>query len=339
VRQNATAMELGTQPVRWGIISTAGINKRVLPELDESAQVEVMAVASRSQAAADAYSAQEEIPRAYGSYEALLADRDVEAVYIPLPNSLHVEWTVRALEAGKHVLCEKPLDRRAGEVARAFDAAERAGLILSEGFMYRHHPQTRRVEELVASGAVGDLRVLRSAFGFMLDWLEDVRLQADLDGGSLMDVGCYCVSASRLLAGEPEMAIGRQVVAPNGVDVRFSGMLVFPGDVLAHFDCGFDVPSNSLLEVAGSRGTLRVLTPFLITEPSIELLRDGATERIEIPHAGSYRLEFEDMSTAIRGAGEPLLGRADALGQARAIEALYRSADRGGEPVTCAESA
>jgi D-xylose 1-dehydrogenase (NADP+, D-xylono-1,5-lactone-forming) len=339
VRQNATAMELGTQPVRWGIISTAGINERVLPQLEDSAQVEVLAVASRSQAAADAYSARVEIPRAYGSYEGLLADRDIEAVYIPLPNSLHVEWTIRALEAGKHVLCEKPLDRRAGEVVRAFDAAERAGLILSEGFMYRHHPQTRRVEELVGTGAVGDLRVLRLSFGFMLDRLEDVRLQADLDGGSLMDVGCYCVSASRLLAGEPELAIGRQVVAPSGVDVRFSGMLVFPRDVLAHFDCGLDVPSNSLLEVVGSQGTLRVSTPFLITEPSIELSRDGATERIEVPHTGAYRLEFEDMSAAIRGGSEPLLGRADALGQARAIEALYRSADRDGEPVPCAELA
>jgi D-xylose 1-dehydrogenase (NADP+, D-xylono-1,5-lactone-forming) len=330
-------MDAGTKPVRWGIISTARINERVLPELEDSAQVELLAVASRSQAAADAYSAQEELPRAYGSYEALLADRDVEAVYIPLPNSLHVEWTIRALEAGKHVLCEKPLDRRAAQVARAFDAAERARLILTEGFMYRHHPQTRRVEELVAAGAIGELRVLRSSFGFTLDRLEDVRLRADLDGGSLMDVGCYCVSASRLLAGEPEMAIGRQVVAPSGVDVRFSGMLVFNGDVLAHFDCGLDVPDNSVLEVVGSRGTLRVSAPFLITEPSIELSRDGATERIGVRDAGSYRLEFEDMSTAIRAGGGPLLGRADALGQARVIEALYRSADRDGEPFPCAE--
>jgi predicted dehydrogenase len=148
-----------------------------------------------------------------------------------------------------------------------------------------------------------------------------------------MDVGCYCVSSARLLAGEPEVAIGRQVVAPSGVDIRFSGMLVFGGDVLAHFDCGLDVPDNSLLEVVGSQGTLRLSAPFLITEPSIELSRHGATERIELPPAASYRLEFEDVSTAIRTGGRPLLGRTDALGQARVIEALYRSADRGGEPV------
>jgi D-xylose 1-dehydrogenase (NADP+, D-xylono-1,5-lactone-forming) len=326
-------MEVSAHSVRWGIVSTARIIERVLPELEESPQVELLAVASRSQAAADDYSAQKAIPRAYGSYEALLADRDVEAVYIPLPNSLHVEWAIRALEAGKHVLCEKPLDRRAARVERAFDAAERAGLILSEAFMYRHHPQTRRLQELVAAGEIGELRVLRSSFGFTLEGLEDVRLRADLDGGSLMDVGCYCVSAARLLAGEPEVAIGRQVVAPSGVDVRFSGLLVFPGDVPAHFDCGLDVPDNSLLEVVGSEGTLRVSTPFLITEPGIELSRDGATELVEIPHAGAYRLEFENVSTAIRNGDRPLLGSADALGQARAIEALYRSADRGGEPV------
>ena len=142
---------------------------------------------------------------------------------------------------------------------------------------------------------------------------------------------CGCSQAN------PRSAIGRQVVAPSGVDVRFSGLLVFAGGVLAHFDCGFDVPDNSLLEVVGSRGTLRVSAPFLITEPSIELSRDGATERIEVPHASAYRLEFDDMSTAIRAGGGPLLGRADALGQARVIEALYRSADCDGEPVSLRE--
>jgi D-xylose 1-dehydrogenase (NADP+, D-xylono-1,5-lactone-forming) len=330
-------MQIDAQPVRWGIISTAKINERVLPELRQSSQVELLAVASRSQESADRYAAQEGIPRAYGSYEELLADQDVEAVYIPLPNSMHVEWSLKALEAGKHVLCEKPMSRRAAEVERAFDAAERAGRILSEGFMYRHHPQTRRAKELVEAGEIGELRVLRASFGFTLERSGDVRLNADLDGGSLMDVGCYCVSGTRLFGGEPEIAIGRQVVGPSGVDVRFTGTLVFPGDLLAHFDCGFDVPDNSLLEVVGSRGTLRIPRPFLIGEPAIELLRDGELEGVEVPAAASYRLEFEDVSAAIRGGGEPLLGRDDAVGQARAIEALYASAGRGGEPVPWAE--
>jgi D-xylose 1-dehydrogenase (NADP+, D-xylono-1,5-lactone-forming) len=328
-------LEVEAQPVRWGIVSTAKINERVLPEVRESSQLEILAVASRSQESADGYAAGEGIPRAYGSYEALLEDQHVEAVYIPLPNSLHVEWTIRALEAGKHVLCEKPMDRSAAAVERAFDAANKAGLILMEGFMYRHHPQTRRAQELVPGGAIGELRLVRASFGFTLDRPDDVRMQPQLDGGALMDVGCYCISAARLFCGEPETAIGREVRAPGGVDVRFVATLAFPGDVLAHFDCGLDVPDNSLVDVVGSRGTLRLRRPFLVTEPMIELLREGETERVEVPAAGSYRLEFEDMSAAIRGAGTPLVGRDDALGQARTIEALYRSADGGGEPVAC----
>jgi D-xylose 1-dehydrogenase (NADP+, D-xylono-1,5-lactone-forming) len=326
-------MAIAAKPVRWGIISVAKINERVLPELRSSSAVELLAVASRSGAAAEEYADEQGIPRAHDSYDALLADTDVEAVYIPLPNSLHVEWAIRALEAGKHVLCEKPLGRRSAEVKRAFDAAERAGRILMEGFMFRHHPQTRRAEELVAEGAIGELRVVRSAFGFTLETPENIRLRSDLDGGALMDVGCYCLSGSRVFAGEPGIAIGQRVVGPSGVDVRFAGTLVFGGPVLAHFDCGFDVPDNSLLEVVGSQGILRIHTPFLVTEPGIELVRDGGTERVEVGRADAYQLQFENMSAAIRGSGEPLLGRDDALGQARVIEALYRSADRGGEAI------
>jgi predicted dehydrogenase len=324
-------------PVRWGIVSRANINQRVLPEARQSDRVEILAVASRSEESAKAYAEQEGIQRAYGSYENLLADPDVEAVYIPLPNSMHVEWAIRALEAGKHVLCEKPMDRRTAEVERAFGAAEEAGLILMEAFMYRHHPQTRRAKELVEAGEIGELRLLRSSFGFTLSDQGDIRVSAELDGGALMDVGCYCVSGSRLFAGEPEIATGRQVLGPSGVDVRFAGTLVFPGEVLAHFDCGLDVPDNSLIDVVGSTGTLRLRRPFLITEPGIELLRDGGRDRVDAPAGGSYRLELENMSAAVRGEGEPLLGRDDALGQARTIEALYRSADGGGLPVRCAE--
>jgi D-xylose 1-dehydrogenase (NADP+, D-xylono-1,5-lactone-forming) len=319
--------------VRWGIVSTANINRRVLPEVQPLAEVELLAVASRSQDAAEAFASENGIPRAHGSYEELLADPDVEAIYNPLPNGLHVEWTVRALEAGKHVLCEKPLDRRPEQVERAFDAAERAGLILMEAFMWRHHPQTARAVELVADGAIGELRAVRASFGFTLAGTDDVRAQPHLDGGSLMDVGCYCISGARRFAGEPEVAIGRQLLGRSGVDVRFAGLLVFAGPVFAHFDCGFDVPPDSGVEVVGSAGTLRIRTPFLITEPGIELDRDGGVERVDVEDAGSYERQFLNMSAAIRGDAQPLLGREDALGQARTIDALYRSADRDGEPV------
>jgi D-xylose 1-dehydrogenase (NADP+, D-xylono-1,5-lactone-forming) len=323
--------------MRLGIVSTADINRKVIPGARASEKVELVAVASRDQQRAEEYARTWEIERAYGSYEALLEDPDVDAVYISLPNTLHREWSIRSLEAGKHVICEKPFSRRVEDVEAAFDAAERTGRLLTEAFMYRHNPQTKRVAELVREGAIGDLRVVRTAFSYSLYDAENIRLRTDVDGGSLMDVGCYCVSGSRLFAGEPETAIGRQVLGPSGVDVRFAATLAFPGEVLAHFDCGLDVPANALLEVVGSRGTLRLPSPFLIAEPAIELLRDEETERIEVSPAGCYRLEFENMSAAIRGTAEPLLDRDDALGQAGTIEALYASAERGGEAVACAE--
>jgi predicted dehydrogenase len=320
-------------PMRLGILSTAEINRKVIPGALESPEVELVAVASRSQETADAYAKEWGIPTAHGSYEALLEDPQVDAIYISLPNSFHVEWSVRALEAGKHVLCEKPLDRRPDEVERAFDAADRAGKILMEAFMYRHHPQTKRIAQLIADGAIGDVRLVRTSFSFLLDDLENVRMRPELDGGALMDIGCYCVSGSRLVAGEPETAVGRQVLGPTGVDVRFAATLVFPGEVLAQFDCGFDLPDRSALEVVGSEGLLRVASPWHCLDPAIDVVRGENVERIEIADVDKYRLELENLAAAIRGESEPLLGRADALGQARTIEALYRSAESGGAPV------
>jgi predicted dehydrogenase len=316
-------------PVRWGVISTARINDAVLAGARASDRVDVVAVASRDADRAEAYARERGIPRAHGSYEALLADEEVEAVYISLPNALHVEWSVRALEAGKHVLCEKPLDRRPEAVERAFDAAERSGRLLMEAFMYRHHPQTARAAALVRDGATGELRQIRSSFSFTLHDPANVRLRPELDGGALMDVGCYCVSVSRLLAGEPELVFGQQVLGPTGVDVRFAGQLRFAGDVLAEFHSGFDLPAASGLEAIGSEGSLVVASPFLCREPAVELRRDGDVERVAVDDLDRFRLELENLSDAIRGRAEPLLGRADALGQARTIEALYASAETG----------
>jgi xylose dehydrogenase (NAD/NADP) len=321
------------EPVQFGIISTAAINVHVLTETRSLPSVEVLAVASRSQAAADAYAVLHEIPRAYGSYEALLADPEIEAVYVSLPNSLHIEWSVLALDAGKHVICEKPLDRRLTEVERAFDTADRAGRILAEAFMYRHHPQTALLAELAAT-QIGRLRTIRVSLGGTLVGADNVRLRTELAGGALMDVGCYCVNAARLLGGEPDVAIGRQIVGPSGVDMRFAGLLTFPEDVIATFDCGFDLAPTSVIEAVGSDGTVRAVDPFLLQASSIELTRaGGATERINVPIANSYGLEFENLAAAIRGAAVPLLDRGEAIGQARTLEALHHSAENGGVPV------
>jgi len=316
-------------PVKWALLSTADINRKVIPGLRASEKADLIAVASRDQNRADEYAREWGIERAYGSYAALLEDADVEAVYISLPNTLHCEWSIRAVEAGKHVLCEKPMSRYVADVESAFDAAERSGRILTEAFMYRHNPQTARLRQLVAEGAIGDLRVVRSCFGYALYDEGNIRLRTDMEGGSLMDVGCYCVSGSRLLGGEPERVYGEQFVGRSGTDWVFTGTMRFPGDVLAQFDCGTALAERDELEAIGTDGSLFLDDPWHCIEPVIELRRDDGVERIELEHADSYRLEVENLSDAIRGTADALLGRADAVGQARAIEGLFRSAATG----------
>jgi predicted dehydrogenase len=312
--------------VKWGIVSTADINRKVIPGAHASGKVDLVAVASRDRARAEAYAREWEIPRAYGSYEELLADPEVEAVYISLPNTLHAEWSIKALEAGKHVLCEKPFTRHPEEVEASFDAAERNGRLLSEAFMYRHNPQTAKLVELVRDGAIGELRLIRSAFSYGLYDQENIRLRTDVEGGALMDVGCYNVSGSRLLGGEPERVWGEAWCGPSGTDWVFTGMLRFPGDVIATFDCGTALVERDELEAVGSEASLFLDDPWHCNEPTIEVRREGQVERIELDPVDSYRLELENLSDAIRGEAELLLGREDALGQARALEALHRSA-------------
>jgi D-xylose 1-dehydrogenase (NADP+, D-xylono-1,5-lactone-forming) len=301
----------------------------VIPGAHASPKVELVAVASRDQARADEYAKTWEIERAYGTYEALLADPEIEAVYISLPNTMHCDWSIKALEAGKHVLCEKPLSRHTEQVTAAFDAADRTGRLLSEAFMYRHNPQTKRVKELVDEGAIGELRLVRSAFGYSLYDEDNIRLRTDVEGGALMDVGCYCVSGSRLLGGEPVAVHGEAWIGPSGTDWTFSGLLRFPNDVVATFDCGTALPNRDELEAIGSEGSLFLDDPWHCVHPVIEVRRDGGLERVELEPQDSYRLELENVSDAIRGEAQLLLGREDAMGQARTLEALHDDALRG----------
>jgi predicted dehydrogenase len=316
-------------PVRWGILSTADINRKLLEGAALSAGVEVVAVGSRDLGRARAFADRHGIPAAYGSYEELLADPAVEAIYNPLPNTMHCEWSIRALEAGKHVLCEKPMSSNPAEVEEAFAAAERTGFLLTEAFMYRHHPQAKRLSELVAEGAIGDLRLIRSVFSYGLFDESNIRLRTEVDGGALMDVGCYCISGSRLLGGEPEGVFGRSYIGPTGTDWAFTGSLRFPGDVLALFDCATCLPERDELEAVGSEGSLFLDDPWHCKNPVIELRRDGGVERIAVDPANPYQLEMEDLGRAIRTGSSPLLGRDDAVAQARVIAALRRSAASG----------
>jgi D-xylose 1-dehydrogenase (NADP+, D-xylono-1,5-lactone-forming) len=317
------------RPVKWGILSTADINRKVIPGAHASDKVDLVAVASREAARAEAYAREWEIPRAYGSYEDLLADPEIEAVYISLPNTLHVEWSIKALEAGKHVLCEKPFTRHPEEADEAFDVAEREGCLLSEAFMYRHNPQTAKLVELVRDGAIGELRLIRSTFSYGLYDSENIRLRTDVEGGALMDVGCYTVSGSRLLGGEPERVWGEAWYGPSGTDWVFAGTLRFPREVIATFDCGTALPERDELEAVGSEGSLFLDDPWHCNVSIIELRRSEQVELIELEPVDSYRLEFENVSDAIRGEAELLLGREDAVGQARALEGLHRAATTG----------
>ena len=313
--------------MRIGLLSTARINRAILAGAAETDRAEVVAVASRDAALAQAYAAEHGIGTAHGSYEALLADPGVDAVYISLPNGMHHEWTMRALAAGKHVLCEKPYTRRAAEVEEAFDAADAGGLVLTEAFMYRHHPQTAAIAQLVSEGALGRVLAVKAVFSFPLADLTNVRAIPELDGGALMDVGCYCVSGSRLVAGEPESVLAEQVTGETGVDMALYGTLRFAGDAVAQIEASFLAPERQLLEVVGEAGVLRAQAPWRVDWGGDLLLeRDGRSEVVAVASANSYTRQLENLADAVEGRAPALLGRADALGQARTIEALYRSA-------------
>jgi predicted dehydrogenase len=316
--------------MRIGLLSTANINRAILAGAAKTDRVDVVAVASRDAERAEAYAAEHGIATAHGSYEALLADSHVEAVYISLPNGMHHTWTMHALAAGKHVLCEKPFTRHPHEAEEAFDAAEAAGLVLAEAFMYRHHPQTATIARLVADGAIGRLCVVKTTFTFPLHDLSNVRALPELDGGALMDVGCYCVSGIRLLAGEPEHVRGEQVTGTTGIDMAFHGTLRCAEDVVGQFEASFRSPQRQSLEAVGEDGVLVVEAPWRLDwGGSVTLRRGGETEVVEVEDADAYTRELENLADAVEGRVPALLGRADAVAQARVIDALYRSASSG----------
>ena len=308
--------------VRWGILGPGRNAIRFLQDGINAGNAAFDAVASRDRGRASEFASRFKIGRVHDSYEALLADPNIDAVYIATPNSFHHPMTMQALVAGKHVLCEKPYSRHPAEVAEAFDFAAAKNLVLMEAFMWRHAPQIRRFVELLPE--IGELRSIRTTFAFPMAATYDVRLDTALDGGSLMDVGCYCVSGSRLIAGEPVSVVGDQRLGPSGVDIEFYGMLQFASGVVAQIGSGFNYYHRSL-EAIGSKSSLLLGDPWLGERMELRL----GDRQIPVEFDDPYRLEIENISAAILGRGAPLVGRADALGQARTIEALYRSAASG----------
>ena len=315
-------------PLRWGLISTARINRALIKPLQASERNELVAVASRSKEKAENYAAEWDIPQAYGSYQVMLDDPEIDVVYNSLPNHLHTEWTIKALQAGKHVLCEKPLAISLEEVDAMSAAVEETGNVLAEAFMYRHHPQTLKVREMVESGVLGDVQVIKGAFTFTLTNPGDVRLNPEMGGGSVWDVGCYPISFSRYILGdEPIAAFGWQITGESGVDEVFTGQLRFQNDIVVQFDCGFRSPFRARMVVIGSEATLVVPNPF---RPEIDdemrIVKDDEVKRIKTPGQELYIGEVEDLADAILKGTPPRISLEDSRNNVAAILALLRSA-------------
>ena len=313
--------------LRWGLLSTARINRRLIPAIRAANRAELVAVASREQQRAHAYASEWQIPRAHGSYEALLADPKVDAVYISLPNSLHVDWVVQAAQAGKHVLCEKPLAISVAGCDQIMSAAAAAGVVVAEASMHLYHPLMQKTRELVQSGAVGQVALVRGAFSFPLDGPNDVRWRPELGGGSLWDVGSYPVSLIRWLAGEPQEVFGWQHLVPSGVDGTFSGLLRYDSGVLGAFDCGFCGQYRLQAEVVGSEAVLTLERPYAIDPASHILLRRGFTEEtIALPPADPYQCEVEALTAAALDGKPPPVPLSFSRGNVATLVALHRAA-------------
>ncbi len=288
----------------WGIIGAGRIAPRLVRAVGAAPRGRLVAVASRDAERARAFALAHGIPSAHGSYEALLDDPAVDVVYIALPNHLHAGWTVRALEAGKHVLCEKPLALSPVEVDAIASASERTGRIAVEAFMYLHHPQILRAVDIARSGRLGTLELVAGSFSFTLTQPGDPRIDPGMGGGSLWDVGCYPVSFARRVAGEePDAVDGLARFDERGVDRTFVGQLRFPGGLLAQFDSGFAAPDRQRLEIVGRDGTLVLEAPFLSSPdgpaPTLVVRRGPDTTSLDVPSVDQYGAEVEDLTAAI----------------------------------------
>jgi xylose dehydrogenase (NAD/NADP) len=326
-------MPLNTsRTVRWGILSTAQINDEIIPAFDGLELASLEAVASRDAGRARTYADSRGIPRSHGSYEALISDPDIDCLYISLPNSMHAQWAERALNAGKHVLCEKPLTPSVGEAKRLFAAARRNDRILMEGFMYRHHPQTLRIRELIGEGAIGELQVMRSSFNFKTAQPStDVRYDPELAGGALLDVGSYCVSLHNFVAGgSPVEVNGLARNTRSGVEEGFVGQMLYSGDVLAQFDASLFTPLDIGFTAVGSEGRLHVQTPWYPHKPPQQIVVERGDERRVEDCAGdnSYRLEVINLSRAALGLESPLVTESETLINLETLERLAASADQ-----------
>lgn len=320
--------------LRWGLLSTANINSRLIPAIRASERGELAAVASRTQESADAYAAEWEIQHSFGSYEAMLASDTVDVVYIGLPNHLHAEWSIKAMEMGKHVLCEKPFAISLDEVDRMTQTAMATGRKLAEAFMYLHHPQTKETAAFLKKGGIGEVMVVRGVFTFKMPPGENVRLRPDMGGGSLWDVGCYPVSiAQHFLGSAPQWVFGDQFVGSAGVDMDFVGQMHYEGGKMAQFTSGFHTPFTTFVEALGREGRLTLNMPFIgHDEGNNEVIvypAAGESYQLQTGHTMLYLGEVEDMHDAILEDAPNAVSLETSRNHVATLLALYKSAETG----------
>jgi D-xylose 1-dehydrogenase (NADP+, D-xylono-1,5-lactone-forming) len=317
--------------LRWGVLGAANIaRKQVIPAIQRSESGRVVAIASRDRARAEEVAREHAIEHVLDDYESLLRSDGVDAVYIPLPNSEHRRWAIAAAEAGKHILCEKPLALNASEAEEMVTAADRVGVVLAEAFMYRHHPLTGKVLELTRSGAIGEVRIIRSTFTFNLSREQDIRRVKELGGGALLDVGCYCVNLARLITGQEPVAVaGVAEYGPSGTDESFAGVLRFGDGVLSDFDCSFRAAGGPSYQIIGSEGKIWVrqgFKPEREEEGEIQLHQNGEISRIFTEAVDQYTVMADDFAKAVTGKRVHPFPPADAIANMRVLDRLAEAA-------------
>lgn len=318
------------EKIRWGLLSTARINNQLIPAIRSSARGELAAVASRRRMKAKRYAREKQIPFAFGSYEEMLASPEVDAVYVSLPNHLHAEWTIRALRAGKHVLCEKPLALSVEEVDAILSASKETGKHAMEALMYRHHPQSLLIEKWIEDGRIGALQSIRGVFNFVLDHPGDYRYEPKMGGGAIWDIGIYPLSYAQWLMKEPAQRVfGTQRTGKTGVDMVFQGEMMFSGDRFAQISCSFQSPTHTSVEIMGSKGRILLTRPFVNIGQGekIQLFDEyGSMSEYESTEADLYRYEVENLHGAILDGATTRVSLQDSRNHIHTIRSLLKSA-------------
>jgi xylose dehydrogenase (NAD/NADP) len=319
--------------LRWGILGVAKINERLIPGFRKAGNAELRAIASRSLEKARAAATDTGIPHAFGSYEGLLAEPGIDAVYIPLPNHLHAEWTRKAADAGKHVLCEKPMTTSGADSRALVDYCRAKGVRLMEGFIWRHHPRTHQLRKFLDGGGIGKVIHVTAALTFQLVMSPaNIRLRPETGGGSLLDTGCYAVYGIRWAMGDEPTSVMATAVYENGVDLRMTGILKFSGGRTGAFDCGFTLPYRGGMEIVGTEGIIRVPRMWLPPNPATcEIERAGAVESVAVNCESQVAYMIEEFGQAVLEERDPLPPAEEAVKTAKVMDALAKAALEGRE--------